>query len=278
MGRPTGIGLRAPHVAQIERERPAVGFLEIHAENYLAPSPALLAVERLRADYPFSVHAVGLSLGSVEGIDERHVARVAALAKRLEPRWVSDHLSWSTAGQRYFNDLLPLPYTEEALDVVARNVECVQDALGRQISVENPSSYLAFTHSTLSEPEFLGELVRRTGCGLLLDANNVFVSAYNLGLEPRAWLDGLPAGAVTQYHLAGHAVNDADGQPILIDDHGSRVRDDVWALYGEMVARLGQRPTLIEWDTDIPSLEVLLGEAASADRIATTARSHARAA
>jgi uncharacterized protein (UPF0276 family) len=270
--------LRSPHLAQIERERPAVGFLEIHAENYLAPSPALEVVERLRTDYAFSVHAVGLSLGSADGIDERHLARVAALVKRLEPRWVSDHLSWTTHGGRYFNDLLPLPYTEEALSVVARNIERLQDVLGRQVSIENPSSYLAFTHSTLSEPEFLGELVRRTGCGLLVDANNVFVSAHNLGLDSHGWLEALPVGAVTQYHLAGHAVNDADGQPILIDDHGSKVREEVWALYGEMVRGLGPRPTLIEWDTDIPSLEVLLEQAGTADRVASAAGSHARAA
>jgi hypothetical protein len=275
---PAGIGLRGPHLAQIERERPAVGFLEIHAENYLAPSSALQAVERLRADYPFSVHAVGLSLGSVDGIDERHLARVAGLVRRLEPRWLSDHLAWSTKGGRYFNDLLPLPYTEEALDVVARNVERVQDALGRQISVENPSSYLAFTHSTLSEPEFLGALLRRTGCGLLADANNVFVSAHNLGFDAHDWLEDLPPGAVTQYHLAGHAVNDADGESILIDDHGSKVDEKVWALYGDMVRRLGRRPTLIEWDTDVPPLDVLLEEAGMAGRVASAAGSHARAA
>jgi uncharacterized protein (UPF0276 family) len=277
MDRPAGIGLRTPHLAQIERERPAVGFLEIHAENYLAPSPALQAVERLRADYALSVHAVGLSLGSAEGLDEHHLARVADLVRRLEPHWVSDHLSWCTNGGRYFNDLLPLPYTDEALDVVVRNVERLQEALGRQISVENPSSYLAFTHSTLSEPEFLRELVRRTGCGLLVDANNVFVSAHNLGLDSRGWLAGLPAAAVTQYHLAGHAVNDADGETVLIDDHGSKVCGAVWQLYSEMVGRLGRRPTLIEWDTDIPPIEVLLEEVALADRAATTG-SHARAA
>jgi uncharacterized protein (UPF0276 family) len=278
MDRAAGIGLRAPHLAQVERDRPPVGFLEIHAENYLAPSPARQAVERLRADYDFSVHAVGLSLGSVDGVDERHLARVAALVKRLEPSWVSDHLSWSISGGHYFNDLLPLPYTEEALDVVARNVQCVQEAMRRSISIENPASYLAFTHSTLSEPEFLAELVRRTGCGLLVDANNLFVSAHNLRLDARAWLAGLPAAAVTQYHLAGHAVNDADGEPILIDDHGSAVREGVWALYGDMVRTLGVHATLIEWDTDIPSLEVLLEQAATADRTATMARSNARAA
>lgn len=259
-----GIGLRSPHVAAIGRERPAIGFLEIHAENYLAGSPALQAVERLRADYAFSIHAVGLSLGSIEGLDEVHLARVAALVKQLEPGLVSDHLSWSTFGGRYFNDLLPLPYTEEALALVVRNVERLQEALGRQVSVENPSCYLAFAQSTLSEPEFLSELVRRSGCGLLLDVNNIAVTAHNLRLDPGDWLKHLPGQDITEYHLAGHAVNDADGQPILIDDHGSRVSEGVWALFDAVVARFGPRPTLIEWDTDMPPLGVLLDEAARA--------------
>ncbi len=261
-----GIGLRSPHLAEIARDRPAIGFLEIHAENYLAHSPALGTVERLREDYEFSVHAVGLSLGSVDGLDEAHLGRVAALIQRLEPALVSDHLAWSVAGGRYFNDLLPLPYTEEALQVVERNVHRLQERLGRQVLVENPSCYLAFTHSTLSEPAFLAELVRRTGCGVLLDANNVVVTAHNLRLDPQAWLDGLPVTAVGQYHLAGHAVNDADGEPILIDDHGSRVGEDVWALFDEIVQRYGPRPTLVEWDTDLPALDVLLDEARRAGR------------
>ena len=262
-----GIGLRSPHLADIARERPAIGFLEIHAENYLAPLPALQAVERLRGDYPLSLHAVGLSLGSADGLDEAHLARVAALVKRLEPAWVSDHLSWSVSGGRYFNDLLPLPYTEEALEVVVRNVGRLQETLGRQVAIENPSCYLGFVHSTLSEPEFLSELVRRSGCGLLLDANNIVVTAHNLRLDADDWLAGLPAASITEYHLAGHAVNDADGQPILIDDHGSKVSEGVWALYAEVLKRFGPRPTLIEWDTDIPPLVVLLDEAARADRV-----------
>lgn len=262
-----GIGLRSPHLAEIGRERPATGFLEIHAENYLMSSPVLQAVERLRSDYAFSVHAVGLSLGSAEGLDEAHLARVAALVKRLEPAWVSDHLSWSVSGRRYFNDLLPLPYTEEALDTVVRNVERLQEALGRQVAIENPSCYLGFAHSTLSEPEFLSELVRRSGCSLLLDANNIVVTAHNLRLDPRDWLAGLPGEAITEYHLAGHAVNDADGEPILIDDHGSRVGEGVWTLFADVIRRFGARPTLIEWDTDIPPLGVLLDEAARADRV-----------
>lgn len=262
-----GIGLRSPHLAGIAGDRPATGFLEIHAENYLAPSPALGTLERLREDYAFSVHAVGLSLGSVDGLDEAHLDRVAALVRRLEPTLVSDHLSWSMAGGHYFNDLLPLPYTEEALQVVERNVHRLQERLGRQVLVENPSCYLAFAHSTLSEPAFLAELTRRTGCGLLLDANNIAVTAHNLRLDPGAWLDGLPTSAIGQYHLAGHAVNDADGEPILIDDHGSRVGEGVWSLFGEIVRRHGPRPTLVEWDTDLPALDVLLDEARRAGQV-----------
>lgn len=274
-----GIGLRSPHLAEIARDRPATGFLEIHAENYLASSPALRTVERLRMDYEFSIHAVGLSLGSVDGLDEAHLDRVAALIHRLEPTLISDHLSWSLAGGRYFNDLLPLPYTEEALEVVECNVHRLQERLGRQVLVENPSCYLAFAHSTLSEPEFLAELARRTGCGLLLDANNIVVTAHNLRLDARAWLRELPSAAIGQYHLAGHAVNDADGEPILIDDHGSRVGEGVRRLFGEIVRCYGPRPTLVEWDTDLPALDVLLDEARQAGRaLGIEAESDARAA
>jgi uncharacterized protein (UPF0276 family) len=270
-----GIGLRAPHLVEIERDRPKTGFLEIHAENYLSSSPALDIVERLRADYDFSVHAVGLSLGSVDGLDETHLARVAALVDRLQPALVSDHLAWSTNGGRYFNDLLPLPYTEEALQVVVRNVGRLQEALGRQVLVENPSCYLALAPSVMSEPAFLAELVRRSGCGLLLDANNIHVTAHNLGLDPQAWLDGLPAAALAEYHLAGHATNEVDGETILIDDHGSAVADPVWALFAKCIGRFGARPTLIEWDTDIPALPVLLGEARRADPVLAAGGRHA---
>ncbi len=228
----------------------------------------------MRHDYHFSIHAVGLSLGSVQGIDEAHLARVAALVRRLQPAYVSDHLSWSIGDGRYLNDLLPLPYTEEALEVVVRNVERLQDVLGRQVSVENASCYLGFAQSTMSEPEFLTALARRSGCGLLLDVNNIHVTAHNLRLDPRAWL-ALPAEAITQYHLAGHAVNDADGEPILIDDHGSRVGEAVWALFDEVVKRFGPRPTLVEWDSDIPALPVLLDEARRADRVIVAAGDHA---
>ena len=270
-----GIGLRAPHLAEIDRDRPKTGFLEIHAENYLLASPAFDIVERLRTDYALSVHAVGLSLGSVDGLDEHHLARVAALVDRLQPALVSDHLAWSTNGGRYFNDLLPLPYTEEALEVVVCNVGRLQDALGRQVLVENPSCYMSLAPSTMPEPAFLGELVRRSGCGLLLDANNIHVTAHNLGLDPQAWLDGLPVDAIGEYHLAGHAVNEADGETILIDDHGSAVADPVWGLFGKCVERFGARPALIEWDTDIPALSVLLDEAHRADLVLAAGGRHA---
>ena len=270
-----GIGLRTPHLLEIDRDSPKTGFLEIHAENYLSSSPALDIVERLRADYDFSVHAVGLSLGSVDGLDEQHLARVAALVDRLQPALVSDHLAWSTNGGRYFNDLLPLPCTEEALNVVVRNVDRLQKVLGRQVLVENPSCYMGLTPSTMPEPAFLAELVRRSGCGLLLDANNIHVTAHNLGLDPQAWLDGLPADAIGEYHLAGHAVNQADGETILIDDHGSAVADPVWALFSQCVERFGVRPTLIEWDTDIPALPVLLDEARRADLVLAAGGRHA---
>jgi uncharacterized protein (UPF0276 family) len=262
-----GIGLRSRHLDQLLEEPTLPVFLEVHAENYLRPSPSLEKVLRLRHDFEFSVHAVGLSLGSADGVDEGHLDQVARLVDRLQPTLISEHLSWSRFGGRYFNDLLPLPYTEEALDIAARNVGRLQDRLGRQVAIENPSAYLGFRHSTLTEAEFLDELVRRSGCGLLLDINNVAVTAHNLGLDPADWLDELPGEAITQFHLAGHTRNMLDdGSTILIDDHGSRVSGEVWSLFDAALQRFGPRPTLIEWDTDIPPLAVLLDEAARADR------------
>lgn len=261
-----GIGLRAPHVAEMLATRPAIGWLEVHAENYMGEGAPLAALERLRADYPLSVHGVGLSLGSAEALDNRHLSRLQRLRARLAPTFVSEHLSWSIARGVYLNHLLPLPYTEETLAIVAQHVIHTQEALQCRLLIENPSSYLHFAHSAIPEPEFLGELVRRTGCGLLCDVNNIYVSCYNLGGDPVAYLDALPACAVGEIHLAGHAVNDADGQTILIDDHGAPVSDAVWALYGHALARFGSVPTLIEWDTNIPELAVLCAEAHTAER------------
>jgi hypothetical protein len=262
-----GIGLRAPHVAELLAGHPRVAWLEAHTENYLGGGPAVRALGAIRERYPVSLHGVGLSLGSVEGLDRRHLARVADLARRIEPVLVSEHLAWSIAGGVYFNHLLPLPYTEESLSLVSAHVSQAQEALGRPLLVENPSSYLRFRHSPIPEPEFLGALARRTGCGLLCDVNNVFVSCANLGEDPEAYLAALPPDSIGEIHLAGHARNDADGHTILIDDHGSRVAGPVWDLYERAVARFGPVPTLVEWDTDIPALDVLLEEAQTAERI-----------
>lgn len=262
-----GIGLRAPHVVEVLATRPAIPWLEVHAENYMGGAPRVRELERVRVDYPVALHGVGLSLGTAGRLDRRHLDRLVALANRLEPCLVSEHLSWSVAGGAYLNHLLPLPYTEESLAVVSRHVDEAQDALGRPILVENPSSYLRWRGSTTGEAEFLAELVRRTGCGLLCDVNNIHVTAANLGLDPVAYLDRLPAAAVREIHLAGHCANDADGRIILIDDHGSPVAEPVWRLYRRALERFGPVPTLIEWDTNLPELTVLLGEAARADRL-----------
>ena len=267
-----GIGLRAPHVQEVITTRPPIAWLEVHAENYLGGGPALQDLDQVRRDYPISLHGVGLSLGSADGLDSRHLKRLAALVGRVEPALVSEHLSWSVTGGVYLNHLLPLPYTDESLEIVRRHVDQAQVALGRQILVENPSSYLRFRHSPIPEPEFLAELVRRTGCGLLCDVNNIYVSAHNVGFDAVAYVDALPREFVCEIHVAGHARNDADGLTILIDDHGSRVSPEVWSLYAHAVTRLGPVATLVEWDTDIPALDVLLAEACVADGLLYRAR------
>jgi hypothetical protein len=276
--RGSGIGLRSPHVAEILSTRPALGWLEVHAENYMGGGPAVRALERLRRDYPVSVHGVGLSLGTAGGLDLAHLERLAALVGRIEPALVSEHLSWSVSGGAYLNHLLPLPYDDETLALVSEHVARVQDRLGRQLLVENPSSYLRFHHGRTAEPAFLGELARRTGCGLLCDVNNVYVSCRNFGEAPERYLDALDGASIGEIHLAGHAVNDADGRPVLIDDHGSRVAPAVWSLYARALARFGPVPTLVEWDTDVPPLGVLLDEAAKAATLLEGVAPHAHAA
>lgn len=263
----TGIGLRGPHVATVLADRPTVSFFEVHAENYMDRGAALDSLLSVRRDYPVSLHAVGLSLGSAEGIDRRHLGRLKELVDAVEPVLVSDHLSWSINSGAYLNDLLPLPYTEEALAVVCRAIAEAQDVLKRPLLIENPSSYLRFRSSTMHEAEFLAELVKLTGCRLLCDLNNVLVSAHNLSLDPVAWLNLLPADAIDEIHLAGHHQSDADGQTVLIDDHGSAVSPALWSLYARSIARFGAKPTLIEWDSNLPALPVLIGEARTADRI-----------
>lgn len=273
-----GIGLRARHVGELLARRPAVPWVEVHAENYMADARALASLEVVRREYPVSLHGVGLSLGSAGPLDRPHLDRLRRLTDIVEPCLVSEHLSWSTSGGAYLNHLLPLPYTLETLGVVAAHVEEVQERLGRPILVENPSSYLRFRHSTIPEAEFLAELARRTGCGLLCDVNNIYVSAWNVGLDAEAYLDALPAGAIGEIHLGGHVANHADGRTILIDDHGSSVAAPVWRLFERALERFGSRPTLIEWDTDIPELDVLLNEARTAEALlAAAARKDGRA-
>jgi uncharacterized protein (UPF0276 family) len=257
-----GIGLRFVHHDALLEQRPAVGWIEAHTENYFHDGAAPRALERARANYPLSLHGVGLGLGSADGIDRAHLARVRRAIDRFEPALVSEHACWGHAGGEFFNDLLPLPYTEEAVALLAAHVREAQDFLGVQLLIENVSAYVAFQHSQLSEWEFLTAVVAASGCGLLLDINNIYVSAQNLGLDAEGFIAGVPAASVREIHLAGHARNGA----ILIDDHGSAVCEDVWQLYARAIARLGPKPTLIEWDNDIPTLATLVDEAARADR------------
>jgi hypothetical protein len=264
-----GIGLRAPHYRDFLDRRPGVGWVEVHTENFLARAGHDWHVlQTVRRDYPVSLHGVGLGLGSVHGFSDEHLGRVAALVRALEPVHVSEHLSWGALRDRQLNDLLPLQLDDAALDLVAARVQRVQDALGRRIFVENVSTYLRFAGDAMSEAEFLAELARRTGCGVLLDVNNLYVNAHNLGEDPHAAIAALPPGCVGEIHLGGHLVT-SDG---LIDHHGAAVAPPVWDLYRAALARFGAVATLVEWDTDLPALDVLLDEAARADRIAAAAK------
>ncbi|GLR82636.1 DUF692 domain-containing protein (plasmid) [Azospirillum oryzae] len=263
-----GIGLREPHREAFVAAGSPVPWVEIHPENYLVPGgPRLAGILRVRRDRPVSCHGVGLSLGSAGGLDPDHLMRLRALYDRLEPGLISEHLSWSVTDATYLNDLLPLPYTEDSLDRVRRNVDHAQDVFGRRILVENPAACIAFADSTIPEAEFLAELAARTGCGLLLDVNNLYVSSVNLGFDRSAWLDAIPADAVGELHLAGHARMTIGGEELLVDDHGSAVGEAVMALYADVLDRIGPRPVLIEWDNDLPPLDGLLDEAGRAQRL-----------
>jgi len=262
-----GIGLRHPHYRALVDIRPPVGWIEVHSENYFGGGRPLAFLEAARDLYPLSLHGVGLSLGTDGPLDRTHLSRIKDLIARVEPALISEHVSWSIAGGVYLNDLLPLPYTEEALGVICRHVQETQEFLGRQILVENPSSYLQFAHSPIPEWEFVADICRRTGCGLLLDVNNAYVSACNHGFDAHHYLDAMPADAVKEIHLAGHAVRELGDVILRIDDHGSAVCDEVWALYAHALGRLGPVPTLIEWDSNIPELPVLAAEAEAADHV-----------
>lgn len=271
-----GLGFKPQHFAAIRRDPNPPAFFEVHAENYMGagglPHAQLTA---LRADHAISVHGVGLSIGGEVPLDGAHLTRLRALCDRYQPESFSEHLAWSSHGAEYLNDLLPLPYTPATLDRVCDHIDRVQEALGRQMLLENPATYLLFAASTLPETEFLARIAARTGCGLLLDVNNVFVSCTNHRADPRAYLADFPMQAVAEIHLGGHAAEDLPGGPLLIDSHGAAVADPVWTLYAEVIARIGPCPTLVEWDNDLPDWPVLAAEAARADRILTGAHAHA---
>jgi uncharacterized protein (UPF0276 family) len=277
IGPRAGIGLRAQHHLQVLAEAPVVAWFEAHTENYFADGGAHVeALARIRANYPLSLHGVGLSLGSTDPLGSRHLERVRRAVNRFEPALVSEHLSWSSVGGRFANDLLPLPYTEEALRHVSSRIAQAQDFLGRRILIENVSSYLQFECSRMPEWEFVGAVAAESGCGILLDLNNIYVAAHNHGFDPQRYLDAMDPRAVLEIHLAGHSVVEFEGQELLIDTHGTPVCDAVWNLYRAALRRFGGVPTLIEWDTDIPALEVLAAEAAKADVL--RAEAHAVAA
>ncbi len=260
--RSTGVGFKSEHFEAIRAAKPVLAFFEVHAENYMGrgglPHAQLTA---LRADYALSLHGVGLSIGGADDLDPDHLARLKVLCDRYEPDIFSEHLAWSSHGGDYLNDLLPLPYTEETLATVCAHVTQVQDALGRRMLLENPSTYVLFAQSTIPETAFLAEIARRTGCGLLLDVNNVFVCATNHRTDAQSYLADFPFAAVDEIHLGGHAEEALPSGPLLIDAHGAPVADPVWALYADVLTRTGPRATLIEWDNDVPDWSVLQAEA-----------------
>ncbi len=264
-----GVGYKPQHFSDLLENAGTVEWLEIHAENYMGDGGRPLAQLRHLAErFAISVHGVGLSIGGEGRLDPDHLARLKHLVGWLNPASFSEHLAWSTHDAAFLNDLLPLPYTAATLTRVADHIDEVQNAVGRRMLLENPSSYLAFEESTFEETEFLREVARRTGCGLLLDVNNVFVSATNLGTDPISYIDAFPLDLVGEIHLAGHEEDHDDhGKPLLIDSHGREVAEPVWALFKHVIARGGARPSLIEWDTDVPEWPVLEAEAARAARI-----------
>jgi len=274
-----GVGFKPAHFKDIITAPQPIGFFEVHAENYMgAGGPPHAQLGILRARYALSIHGVGLSIGSTQPLDRDHLARLRVLCDRYQPESFSEHLAWSSHDGVYFNDLLPLPYTSNTLARVAQHIDEAQSALGRTMLLENPSSYVRLAESTIPEVEFLAEISQRTGCGLLLDINNVFVSAKNNNTAPLSYLESFPFDRVKEIHLGGHhEETDEAGAALLIDDHGSQVADAVWTLYEHVVSRAGPIPTLIEWDNDVPDWPILREQALSADNILAAA-SHASAA
>jgi uncharacterized protein len=264
-----GVGYKPQHFAEILTNPAPVGWLEIHAENYMGDGGRPLAQLRHLADrFPISVHGVGLSIGGTGPLDEEHLFRLKTLCDAINPASFSEHLAWSTHEGAFLNDLLPLPYTPQTLSHVVDHIDHVQEVLGRRMLLENPSSYIAFVETSVSEVDFLSEIARRTGCGLLLDVNNVYVSGVNQAYDPLSYIHAFPLHLVGEIHLGGHDEDrDDHGHRLLIDSHGAEVTDPVWALYAETIAQGGAKPTLIEWDNDVPDWPVLAAEAARADSI-----------
>ena len=264
-----GIGLKSQHFLQVLDERPAIGFFEVHAENFMVDGgPFHHYLGRIREAYPLSLHGVGLSIGGEEPLDEAHLDALRVLIRRYQPAMFSEHLAWSSHGGVFFNDLLPVPYHAASLDRVCAHIAHTQERLQCRMLLENPSTYVEFNSSTMDEAGFLQEVVRRTGCGLLLDVNNAYLSCINHGRDPQALIAALPLHAVGEIHLAGFARDqDAAGAPLLIDSHGSPVDEAVWALYEQVVHRLGPLPTLLERDNEVPTLAMLLAEAGRADSL-----------
>jgi uncharacterized protein (UPF0276 family) len=268
-----GVGLRLPHLREVATRAPAVGWLEVHPENFLANPHAAELLREIALQRPVAMHSVGLSVGSAAGIDRAHLERMRRFFADIDPPFVSGHLAWSTHGGAYLNDLLPLPYDDESLRIVSEHVHEVQEALGRRYVVENPASYVGFGASTMTEVEFLAELTSATGCGLLCDVSNVHVSAANMGYDAYAYVDAFPAHAVVEIHLGGFTAEaDAASQrgEVLIDTHSAPIASAVWDLYAHALRRFGPRPTLIEWDNDLPTLETLVAEAARAEAVAAS--------
>lgn len=273
----SGLGFKSEHFAAIQEIRPNIGFFEIHAENYMGDGgPPHRQLAALRADYGLSLHGVGLSIGGPDPLNRDHLMRLRQLIERYEPDSFSEHLAWSSHSGEYLNDLLPLPYTPETLNTVCTHINEVQDTLGCKMLLENPSTYILFEQSTMSETMFLTEVVQRTGCGLLLDVNNVFVSTTNHRTDPRQYLSDFPLLSVGEIHLGGHATEELPSGPLLIDDHGREVADPVWALYKETLVQTGPLPSLIEWDNDVPEFLILLAEAERAENIIRSVGTHSR--
>jgi uncharacterized protein len=264
----TGIGLRTPHYSEFLEKRPGVAWLEVHSENYFGEGgKSLYFLEKIRRDYPVSLHGVSLSLGSADELNWQHVKKIRDLITRIDPCLISDHLSWSSINGRYLHDLLPLPYTDEALTHVVRRIQQIQDYLKRQLLIENISSYVHYQNSTMTEWDFLKEVAIKSGCGILLDINNIYVNATNLGFNPHTYVSAIPAKLVQELHLAGFTTTVIDEKEVLIDTHNRPVVPAVWDLYRNAIRHLGAKPTIIEWDSDLPALETLYLEAYRAEHI-----------